>query len=139
VDKALQEWLENKTVVRLRTPTPFNIPLILVSKKDGMGGKTDFRPCLDPRQLNLLLPDDNFPLPLIKDIFADLNGSVIFSTIDLTKAYHRFKIRKEDQHKTAFTWRGKQYVFQGAPFGIKTLPSRLYQNYLIFAFDLHLI
>lgn len=124
VDAALDEWLANKTVVPLSDPSPFNIPLILVGKKDDNGVKTDLRPCLDPRMLNLLLPDDSFPLPLIKDIFSDLNGCVIFSTIDLTKAYHRFPIRKADQHKTAFTWRGRQFVFQGAPFGIKTLPSK---------------
>jgi transposase InsO family protein len=123
VDAALDEWLKDGTVVPLMTPSSFNIPLILVGKKDDEGKKTDLRPCLDPRKLNLLLPDDNFPLPLIRDIFADLNGSVVFSTIDLRKAYHRFRIRDEDQHKTAFTWRNRQYVFQGAPFGIKTLPS----------------
>jgi len=123
VDKAIDEWLTTGTIFRLRKRSSFNIPLILVGKKDLAGKKTDFRPCLDPRELNVLLENDQFELPLIRDIFQDLAGSKVFTTIDLTKAYHRFQIAEEDRHKTAFTWRNQQYAFRGAPFGIKTLPS----------------
>jgi transposase InsO family protein len=123
VHDAIIEWLKNGTIFKLPKRSPFNIPLILVGKKDLKGNKTGFRPCLDPRHLNVLLEDDKFDLPLIKDIFQSLSGSKVFSTIDLTKAYHRFEIAEEDRHKTAFTWRHVQYAFKGAPFGIKTLPS----------------
>lgn len=33
------------------------------------------------------------------------------------------KIQESDQTKTSFTWKGAQYMFVGAPFGIKTLTS----------------
>jgi len=123
VQEAIDEWLRNGTIRKLTKPSEFNIPMILVGKKDLKGKKTGFRPCLDPRHLNVLLQDEDFDLPLIKDIFQSLSGSAVFSTIDLSKAYHRFMIAEEDQHKTAFTWKNAQYAFRGAPFGIKTLPS----------------
>ena len=82
------------------------------------------RPCLDPRAINKLLPDDKYPIPLIKDILESLSGATVMSTIDLKDAYHRFKIYEPDQPKTAFTWRGVQYMFVGAPFGLKPLSSK---------------
>jgi hypothetical protein len=123
VDKAIEDWLADGTITWLRTRSPFNTPLILVSKKDIHGKRTEFRPCLDFRHLNALLEEEKFELPLIRDIFSAVNGSVIFTTIDLRKAYHRFRIAEKDIHKTAFTWKNKQYAFLGAPFGLKTLPS----------------
>ena len=36
------------------------------------------RPCLDPWYINKLLPDDQYPIPLIKDIFNVLARAVIF-------------------------------------------------------------
>jgi transposase InsO family protein len=123
VHDAILQWLKDGTIFKLPKRSEFNIPLILVGKKDLKGNKTGFRPCLDPRHLNVLLEDDDFELPLIKEIFDALAGSKVFSTIDLTKAYHRFEIAEEDRHKTAFTWKNVQYAFKGAPFGIKTLPS----------------
>ncbi|KAI8363567.1 hypothetical protein B0O80DRAFT_492696 [Mortierella sp. GBAus27b] len=90
VQYVILEWLKNRTIFKLIKRSAFNIPLILVVKKDLKGNKTSFRPCLDPRHLNLLLEDDDVELPLIKDIFQALAGSIVFSTIDLTKAYHCF-------------------------------------------------
>jgi len=98
-------------------------PLILVPKKDLHGKYTDFRPCLAFHHLNVLHEDEKFELHLICNIFRSLAGSRIFSTLDLKKAYDHFRIAKEDIHKTALTWRNVQYAFQGALFGLKTMPS----------------
>ncbi|CAO3600961.1 unnamed protein product [Absidia cylindrospora] len=48
--------------------------------------------CLDPRHINKYLKDDKFPLPKIQDIFLKLKGANIFTTLDLTQAFHRFPI-----------------------------------------------
>ncbi|KAK3848302.1 MAG: hypothetical protein J3R72DRAFT_352937, partial [Linnemannia gamsii] len=75
IDQAIEKWLKDGTVVRLKTCSSFNTPLILVPKKDAQGKRTDFRPCLDFRHLNVLLEDEKFELPLIKNIFRSLAGS----------------------------------------------------------------
>ncbi|SAL96444.1 hypothetical protein, partial, partial [Absidia glauca] len=102
----------------------WNSPLTLAPKKNADGTKSKKRPCLDPRHINSLLPDDKYPLPLIKDIFAQLKDARVFSTLDLKNAFHRFKIAKEDRHKTTFTHRGIQFMFKGCPFGLKPLSSK---------------
>ena len=127
LNEAINKWLDNGTITKAPVNTAWNSPLTLADKKDANGNKTGKRPCLDPRHINALLPDDKFPIPLISDIFHELSGSSIFTTLDLTAAFHRFKIHESDQPKTAFTHNGQQYMFVGAPFGIKFL-SNVFQR-----------
>ena len=124
MDEAVESWKAEGIIVPTPREMHFNSPLVLVPKKDVNGNKTLRRPCLDTRLLNQLLEEDNFTLPLIRDIFAKLKGAVIFSVIDLKKAYHWFMIYPPHQHKTAFTWGAMQWMFTGAPFRIKTLSSQ---------------
>jgi hypothetical protein len=53
-----------------------------------------------------------------------MHGAAVFTTLDLKSAFHRFQIHPDDQHKTTFTNKGRQYMFQGAPFGIKTMSAK---------------
>lgn len=46
---------------------------------------------------------DRYPLPNIKDFTANLRGTTIFSTVNLTKAYHQLPMAEEDLFKTALT------------------------------------
>src|SRR4030088_2664256 len=102
----------------------FNNPLTLAPKKDIEGNWTLKRPCLDPHPLNAILADDMYEIPKIADILDALNGAVIFSVLDIDKAFHRFMIHLAHRHKTAFTWNNCQEMFSGAPYGIKTLTSK---------------
>jgi len=119
----IKKWLERGVIEPAPLNSTFNTPIFAVPKKDAAGEMTLQRLCLDFRALNKLIPDDLFPIPLISDIFEALAGAKIFTTLDLQSAYHRFPIAPEDRYKTAFTWEGAQYVFRGAPFGLKNLPS----------------
>jgi len=89
--------------------TQWNSPITFAVKKDAQGNPTAKKPCLDPRHINnLLLEDDRYPLPLIPDIFARINGARIMSTLDLRTAFHRFPIYGPHQFKLAFTVKGIQ-------------------------------
>ena len=92
-------------------------------KKDLQGNHTDVRICQDLRGLNLLLKDDTAGIPRIQDLFDRLKGFKVASALDLFESYHQFALATKDQEKTAFSWGGAQYCFQGAPFGIKTLTA----------------
>jgi len=122
IGDVIDQWLADGVITRAPVGTTFNTPIFAVPKKD-LNGQKRCRVCADFRPLNALLPDDSFPLPLIGDIFKAIVGAVIFTTLDLQAAYHRFLIAVEDRHKTCFTWQDMQYVFARAPFGLKTLPS----------------
>ncbi|GJU77108.1 putative reverse transcriptase domain-containing protein [Tanacetum coccineum] len=74
-----------------------------LSKKDG-----SFRMCIDYRELNKLTVKNRYPLPRIDDLFDQLQGSSVYSKIDLRSGYHQLRIKEEDIPITAFRTR---YVF----------------------------
>jgi len=122
-DERVNKWIQDGVITKAPAGNPHNNTLTLASKKDLLGHKTKWRVCLDPRPLNKLLPEDNHPVPLISDILQQIGGHAIYSTIDLTQAYHRLPITEEHQSLTAFMHRGTQYMFRRAPFGLKPLSS----------------
>ncbi|GJW88995.1 putative reverse transcriptase domain-containing protein [Tanacetum coccineum] len=126
----LQELLE-KGFIHLSS-SPWGAPMLFVKKKDG-----SFRMCIDYRELNKLTIKNRYPLPRINDIFDQLQGSSVYSKIDLQSGYHQLRIKEEDIPITAFRTRYGHFEFQVMPFGLTNahavfidLMNRVYKSYL---------
>ncbi|GKD78659.1 putative reverse transcriptase domain-containing protein [Tanacetum coccineum] len=81
LSEQLQE-LSDKGFIR-PSSSPWGAPILFVKKKDG-----SFRMCIDYRELNKLTLKNRYPLPRIDDLFDQLQGSSIYSKIDLRSGYH---------------------------------------------------
>ncbi|GJZ56263.1 putative reverse transcriptase domain-containing protein [Tanacetum coccineum] len=111
----LQE-LSDRCFIRPST-SPWGAPVLFVKKKDG-----SFRLCIDYRELNKLAVKNRYPLTRIDDLFDQLQGSSVYSKIDLRSGYHQLRVRDEDIPKTAFRTRYGHYEFQVMPFGLTNAP-----------------
>ncbi|GJX99636.1 putative reverse transcriptase domain-containing protein [Tanacetum coccineum] len=112
----LQE-LTDQGFIRPST-SPWGAPVLFVKKKDG-----SFRMCIDYREWNKLTIKNRYPLPMIDDLFDQLQGSSVYSKIDLISGYHQLTVREEDIPKTAFRTRYGHYEFHVMPFGLTNAPA----------------
>ncbi|GJV03972.1 putative reverse transcriptase domain-containing protein [Tanacetum coccineum] len=111
----LQE-LTDRGFIRPST-SPWGAPVLFVKMKDG-----SFRMCINYRELNKLTIKNRYPLPRIDDLFDQLQGSSVYSKIDLRSGYHQLTVRDEDIPKTAFRTRYGHYKFHVMPFGLTNAP-----------------
>ncbi|GJU66038.1 putative reverse transcriptase domain-containing protein [Tanacetum coccineum] len=79
--------------------------------------------CIDYQELNKLTVKNRYPLPRIDDLFDQLQGSSVYSKIDLRSGYHQLKVREEDIPKTEFRTRYGHYEFQVIPFSLINAPT----------------
>ncbi|GJV90207.1 putative reverse transcriptase domain-containing protein [Tanacetum coccineum] len=112
----LQE-LSDKGFIR-PSSSSWGAPVLFVKKKDG-----SFIMCIDYRKLNKLTVKNRYPLPRIDDLFDQLQGSSIYSKIDLRSGYHQLRVREQDIPKTAFQTRYGHYEFHVMPFGLTNAPA----------------
>ncbi|XP_073308262.1 uncharacterized protein [Primulina huaijiensis] len=132
--KELKEQLQDlldKGYIR-PSVSPWGAPVLFVRKKDGT-----MRMCIDYRQLNRATVKNKYPLPRIDDLFDQLQGTSVYSKIDLRSGYHQVRVRDEDVPKTAFRTRYGHYEFLVMPFGLTNAPAvfmglmnRVFRDYL---------
>ena len=80
------------------------------------------RMCIDYRELNKDTIHNQYPLPRIDDLFAQLQRAQWFSKIDLQSDYHQLRVRDIDIPKTAFLTCYESFEFLVMPFGLTNAP-----------------
>ncbi|GKF24177.1 hypothetical protein Tco_0076499 [Tanacetum coccineum] len=105
LSKQLQE-LPDKGFIR-PSSSPWGAPVLFVKKKDG-----SFRMCINYRELNKLTVKYRYPLPRIDDLFDQLQGSSIYSKIDMRSRYHQLRVREQDIPNSVWSLRVSGYAIR---------------------------
>ncbi|XP_071909779.1 uncharacterized protein [Coffea arabica] len=126
----LQDLLERGFIKE--NDSPWEVTVLFVKKKDG-----GLRLCIDYRGLNEVIIKNKYSLPLIDGLFDQLQGSVVYSKLDLRQGYYQLRIKREDIPKIAFNSRYGHFEFAVMSFGLTNAPAtfmdlmqRIFKKYL---------
>ena len=134
------ETLECAGVIR-KSISPWASPIVMVPKKSAPGEAPRWRMCVDFRKINELQPKTQrvdkqtdtqgnlslIPLPKIDEMYANLRGAKVFTTLDLRSGYYHIALDKESKAKTAFVMPFGKYEFNAVPFGLAQAPAYFQQ------------
>lgn len=80
------------------------------------------------RKLNSIMENDAYPLPNITEILESLDGSTVFSSIDLNSGYWQITMDPGSKSKTTFITSSSLFHFIVMPFGLKNAPAKCQFN-----------
>ncbi len=97
----------------------FVVATIMPAKKNSAGLWTEKRMCGDYRPLNLVTPQDRYPLPIPEKLFDNIGDSNIFTIVDLRQGFNQIVLVAKDHKKTTFHGSNKIWEWLVMPFGLK--------------------
>ncbi|KAK3507083.1 hypothetical protein QTP70_004474 [Hemibagrus guttatus] len=117
--RAMEEYIKEALSTGYIRPStsPAAPGFFFVEKKDGK-----LRPCIDYRGLNTLTVRYPYLLPLVPAALEQLQGSVIFTKLDLRSAYNLICIKEEDKWKTAFYTISGHFEYMVMAYGLTNAP-----------------
>lgn len=109
----LEEMVRRGIIERVSEPTEWVNSLVVETKPNG-----DIRVCLDPTDLNKAVLRGYHPIPVVDDIVPELNGSDLFSKLDLKDGYWHVKLSTESSYLTTFSTPFGKFRYTRLPFGL---------------------
>ena len=122
VKQHLEETLEKGFIETSKAP--FVSPILLSRKPDG-----GLRFWVDYRKLNSITKKTRYPLPLIPETLGRAGKYKWFTKLDIRQAFHRIRIKEDQEDLTTFKTRFGTFRFKVMPFGLSNRASSL-QNLL---------
>jgi hypothetical protein len=78
--------------------------------------------CRDYRLLNLVTPQEMYPMPILEELFDNIGDSNIFMIMDLRQSFNQIVLAAKDYKKTTFHGSNKLWEWLVMPFELKNAP-----------------
>jgi hypothetical protein len=89
------------------------------TKKDSVGLWTKKRLCMDYKPLNLVTPQDKYPMPIFEELFDNIGDLNIFTIVDKRQRFNQMMLTAKDRNKNTFHGSNKLWEWLVIPFGLK--------------------
>ena len=96
----------------------YSSPVLFVKKPGG-----GIRFCVDYKRLNAITKKDRYPIPLIEETLAQLEGAKYFTKIDICQAFYRIRMSENSEELTTFLTRFGAFKYLVMPFGLYNGPA----------------
>ena len=122
VEEKVQELIDLDIIEPAQGPTPWVNPVVVVPKPGG-----DIRLCIDMCRANEAILRERHPIPTVEEITQSMNGSKVFSKIDLKWGYHQLELTPDLREITTFVAHCGLYKYKRLLFGVNSA-SEQYQH-----------
>ena len=114
VEAELKRLEDEDIIERVSGGTPWVSPIVVAPKRD----PNAIRLCVDMRAANHAIIRERHPMPTVDDVINDLNGSTVFSKVDIRNAYHTLELEPESRSITTFSTHVGLFRYKRLNFGI---------------------
>ena len=122
MEEKIQELINLDVIEPATGPTPWVNPVVVVPKSEG-----DIRLCIDMRRANEAILREIHPIPTVDEILQSLNGSKVFSKLDLRWDYHQLELTPDSRKITTFVTHCGLFRYKRLLFGVNST-SEQYQH-----------
>ena len=122
VTTKVNELLEKDIIEKVEGPTAWVSPVVVVPKASG-----DIRLRVDMRRANEAIIRERLPIPTIDEVLESLNGSAVFSKLDLRWGFHQIELDADSRDITAFATHDRILQYKRLSFGVNAAPEK-YQH-----------
>lgn len=123
VEKKVQELLDCDIIEEVDGPTPWVNPVVIIPKADG-----DIRLCIDMRRANEAIIRGRYPIPTVDELLHNMNGSKVFSKLDLKWGYQQLELSPESRQITSFVTHKGLYRCKRLLFGVSSASEQYRQE-----------
>ena len=122
VKAKINELLEGDIIERVEGPTTWASPVVVAPKPSG-----EIRLCVDMPRANEAINRERLPIPTVDEVLEELNGSTVFSKLDLRHGFHQVELYTDSRDITTFVTHEGLFRYISLNFGVNAAPEK-YQH-----------
>ena len=122
VTAKVEDLIAKDIVERVDGPTSWVSPVVVAPKAEG-----DIRLCVDMRKANQAIVRERIPIPTVDEVIENLNGSAVFSKLDLRLGFHQIELDEESRDITTFATHEGLFRYKRLSFGVNSAPEKYQQ------------
>ncbi|KAK2557457.1 Uncharacterized protein P5673_020188 [Acropora cervicornis] len=119
VTAKVEDLIAKDIVERVDGPTSWVSPVVVAPKPEG-----DIRLCVDMRRANQAIIRERIPIPTVHEVVENLNGSAVFSKLDLRLGFHQIELDEESRDITTFATHEGLFRYKRLSFGVNSAPEK---------------